>query len=168
MLALFGAGMLIAHLPADMRPGRRARRLLLGLAAVLVVADTACHQLGGGYLGQVIRDLPAAAGFALLIICARDAHPGGNLTRRSLTWIGTVSFGLYLWHVPVIWSLRAAHLLPLDPVAALPIVLAPRSRSQQAAGTSSSGPSCDMSAPAPIARVGQGHPAGSRLRVVRL
>jgi len=42
-----------------------------------------------------------------------------------LTWIGTVSFGLYLWHVSVIWSLRTAHLLPLDPISALPIALAP-------------------------------------------
>lgn len=125
LLPLFAAGMLIAHVPAAARPGTRVRGALLGLAALLVAADATWHQADGGYLGLVLRDLPAAAGFAALIVCVRDANPGVNLVGRGLTALGTVSFGLYLWHVPVIWWLRSRHLLPLDPVLALPVVLAP-------------------------------------------
>jgi peptidoglycan/LPS O-acetylase OafA/YrhL len=123
LLPLFGVGMLIAHLPAG-GFGRRARWPLVGLAAILVAGDAAWHQQGAGVLGLVVRDLPAAAGFALLIVGVRHADPARNLIGRGLAWVGTVSFGLYLWHVPVIWSLRSVRLLPLDPVAALPLVLA--------------------------------------------
>lgn len=125
LLPLFAAGMLIAHLPPAARPGARARSALLGLAALLVTANAAWHQIGGGYLGLVLRDLPAAAGFAVLIVCARDTHPGASLAGRGLAWVGTISFGLYLWHVPIIWWLRSRHLLPLDAVLALPVVLTP-------------------------------------------
>jgi peptidoglycan/LPS O-acetylase OafA/YrhL len=123
LLPLFGVGMLIAHLPAGAGVGR-ARWLVIGLAAMLVAGDAAWHQQGAGGLGLVLRDLPAAAGFALLIVGVRDANPARSLAGRGLAWIGTVSFGLYLWHVPVIWWLRSVRLLPLDPVAALPLVLA--------------------------------------------
>ena len=123
LLPLFGVGMLIAHLPAG-GFGHRARWPLIGLAALLVAGNAAWHEQGAGAPGLVLRDLPAAAGFALLVVGVRDADPARNLIGRGLAWIGAVSFGLYLWHVPVIWWLRSVRLLPLDPVAALPLVLA--------------------------------------------
>jgi peptidoglycan/LPS O-acetylase OafA/YrhL len=125
LLPLFAVGMLLAHLPDALTLTRRARCALLAAAAGLIGADGAWHQAGAGYLGLVLRDLPAAAGCALLILAARDLTPGATLARRVLAWIGTVSFGLYLWHVPVLWWLRSQHLLPLDPLTALPAVLGP-------------------------------------------
>jgi len=122
LLPLFAVGMLIAHLRPTVRPSRSTRRGLLIAAGALVVANAAWHQVGAGHLGLVLRDVPAAAGFALLI-CARDCDPRRNVIARALSWIGIISFGLYLWHVPVIWWLRSMHLLALDPVTALPVVL---------------------------------------------
>ena len=75
---------------------------------------------------RVIRDLPAATGFAL-IIAAAAVRPPASLEWRPLVWVGGVSYGLYLWHVPVLLVLRANGLLPLNPwgatVVALPVAL---------------------------------------------
>jgi peptidoglycan/LPS O-acetylase OafA/YrhL len=125
LLPLFAAGMLVAHLPDDLALGHRARRLVLITAGLLVGADAAWHQTHAGYLGLVLRDLPAAAGFALLLLGARELNPTRSVAGRAFTWVGTVSFGLYLWHVPVLWWLRSVDLLPLNPLIALPVTFAP-------------------------------------------
>lgn len=124
LLPLFAAGMLLAHRP--LRSGRtpRARRTALGVGVALVVADVVWHQHGAGTAGAVLRDLPAAIGFALIVHVVQDARLKSR-PARALASVGTVSFGLYLWHLPVLWALRAHGLLPLDPVLALPVVLGP-------------------------------------------
>ena len=125
MLPYFAAGMLAAVLIEARVPSARAARLLLAAGVLLVAADLLLH-LEAFEIVRVIRDLPAALGFALIVATAA-ARPPAALEWRPLVWVGAVSYGLYLWHVPVLLVLRANGLLPLTPLGAtlvgLPISL---------------------------------------------
>ena len=74
-----------------------------------------------------LRDLPAAAGFALRDRGGRrrprarccTGSPGGR-SRAP----GVVSYGLYLWHLPILLAVRSAGLLPEPFVPRLAVVLA--------------------------------------------
>ena len=46
------------------------------------------------------------------------------LAARPVAWAGQISYGIYLWHVPLLLFLRAHGLLPLSPAGAL-VVVAP-------------------------------------------
>ena len=121
----FGAGMGAAVLAS--RPGLQAPRAtaaLLLAALVLVLADGAWHEQDAGALGRVLRDLPAAIGFAALILVL--AGRGRTwLAARPLALLGDLSFPIYLWHMPLMLALRGAGLFPEGrPLAALPAVLA--------------------------------------------
>ena len=61
-----------------------------------------------------VRDLPAAAGFALVIaaVAAGRGPVLRGLAWRPLAGAGIVSYGLYLWHLPVLLAVREAGLLP--------------------------------------------------------
>ena len=125
MLPYFAAGMLAAVLIEARVPSARAARLLIAAGVLLVAADLFIH-LEAFEIVRVIRDLPAALGFALIVALAA-ARPPALLEWRPLVWVGAVSYGLYLWHVPVLLVLRANGLLPLTPLGAtlvgLPIAL---------------------------------------------
>jgi peptidoglycan/LPS O-acetylase OafA/YrhL len=73
----------------------------------------------------VIRDLPSAAGFALIIGAAAARPTGRLLGNRVLASMGTISYGFYLWHVPVLVFLRGHGLLPLHPVYGTFVALVP-------------------------------------------
>ena len=130
MLPYFAVGMGAAVLVVGRRPTSGQARALVG-AAVLLVAVNVALQVSAGHGAQVtgllkvIRDLPAAAGFAMLI-CVAATRPPRVLALRPLAWCGLVSYGLYLWHVPVLLVLRAGGLLPLS-VAGATIVGLPLS-----------------------------------------
>jgi peptidoglycan/LPS O-acetylase OafA/YrhL len=106
---------------------RGARRLIAaGMLAVLV--DLAVHSgpIGSPVLlfgSETIRDLPAALGFAAIVVAAAS-RARGVLGSRPLVALGSVSYGVYLWNVPLLLGLRAIGALPLDPLSALPIVVA--------------------------------------------
>lgn len=125
MLPYFAVGMLAAVVieRRSLRPA--AARLLVAVGLLLVAADLVMQIEAVGGL-SVVRDLPAAAGFAL-IIAAATVRPPASLQFRPLVWAGGISYGLYLWHVPVLLVLRANGLLPLNPwgatVVALPVAL---------------------------------------------
>jgi peptidoglycan/LPS O-acetylase OafA/YrhL len=121
-LPIFGCGIAAAVLPVPGRAG--ARRCLLVLGALLVVLDGRWHSQGTGLLGHVVGDLPAAAGFGIFV-AALAAGPAGLLERAPLRWLGTVSFGVYLWHLPVLYALLARELLPADTAAAYAVVMVP-------------------------------------------
>ena len=118
MLPYFAVGMGAAVLATGRRPTAGQARVLVG-AALLLVAVNVALQVAAGHGAQVtgllkvIRDLPAALGFAMLI-CVAATRPPRALALRPLAWCGLVSYGLYLWHVPVLLVMRAAGLLPLD------------------------------------------------------
>jgi peptidoglycan/LPS O-acetylase OafA/YrhL len=127
----FALGMLAA-VAVQHRSLRRGGVLALaGLGAVLVLGDgywaaDAATRGSHDVALRIWRDVPAAAGFALLLVAvAAPARVPRLLSARPLAWLGTVSYGIYLWHVPVMLFLRAHGLLPLTPVGALATVIVP-------------------------------------------
>jgi peptidoglycan/LPS O-acetylase OafA/YrhL len=59
-------------------------------------------------------DIPAGLGFALVV--AAVVAGGGAATRwmsvRPLAWVGLVSYGVYMWHVPVLLFSRSIGVFP--------------------------------------------------------
>jgi peptidoglycan/LPS O-acetylase OafA/YrhL len=120
-LPVFACGIAAAALTP-----RRAwsRRAMLVAGGALVVLDGIWHHDGTGAAGHVLRDLPAGAGFGL-VVAGLAAGPAGLLELAPVRWLGTVSYGTYLWHMPVLFLLRARGLLPATAGPALAAVLAP-------------------------------------------
>jgi len=126
MLPYFALGMLAAlltSLPAIRAlPGAWARRAMTATGLALVAADIAVKSglqsvgLDPAPYFLVLRDLPSAAGFALVIAAAAATPRSRVLGARALVAMGTVSYGFYLWHLPVLLFLRGHGLLPLDPL----------------------------------------------------
>jgi len=125
MLPYFALGMLAAVI-IDGREIRAAQaRCWLAVGTLLVLADVVIQIEGFGAL-HALRNLASAVGFAVIVAVAA-ARPPKPLELRPLVWVGGISYGLYLWHVPVLLVLRANGLLPLSPwgatLVALPISL---------------------------------------------
>ncbi len=122
MLPYFAVGMLAAVLAHARRPGRGPAAALIAGGLALVVADAwiHAHAAAGSELAlrlRIVRDLGAAAGFAAIVAVAATRPPRA-LAWRPLAWVGMVSYGLYLWHVPVLLVLRANGLMPVTPLGA--------------------------------------------------
>jgi peptidoglycan/LPS O-acetylase OafA/YrhL len=101
-LGAFAAGIGAAMFAA--RPRLVAPVVLAGTIAV--VANAVWHSGGGtGVPGHAIGDLPAALGFAA-VIWGIAARPGRLLSSPPLRVLGTLSFGIYLWHMPVLYALQ--------------------------------------------------------------
>jgi peptidoglycan/LPS O-acetylase OafA/YrhL len=121
MLPYFAAGMLAALVAHGRTIPRRTGWALAAGGLGLIVADAWWHSVATtGTLPVVVRDLPAAFGFAALIaLAAHGARAGRVLGTRPLAGLGTVSYGVYLWHVPLILWAKGHGLLPGSPVVAL-------------------------------------------------
>jgi peptidoglycan/LPS O-acetylase OafA/YrhL len=93
------------------------------LGTVLVEANGWWHSRGGtGTPGHAIGDLPAALGFGA-IVAGIAARPGRLLASRPLRTLGTLSFGIYLWHMPVLYGLKLHDRFPERFVPAIELVL---------------------------------------------
>jgi peptidoglycan/LPS O-acetylase OafA/YrhL len=133
-MGVFACGMLAAlWIETRRRSGApvltpRATTVAALAGAALVVGHAVWmetpHDLGG-WRGP-LRDLPAAAGFALVIaaVAAGRGPVLHGLAWRPLAGAGVVSYGLYLWHLPLILVLRSAGVLPEPFVPRLLLVLA--------------------------------------------
>jgi len=108
-LPVFACGMAASALPVPR--GLAGRRAMLVGGAAIVFLNSLWHSQGTGFVGHVLLDMPAAAGFGIAV-AALAAGPAGLLERQPIRWLGTVSYGLYLWHLPVLYGLRAHELLP--------------------------------------------------------
>ena len=129
-LPYFGAGMLVAVLgerPADRAAdgalaagGRdRRRRPRRGAPRGPRPPGDRAARLGNP------RDLPAAAGFAAIVAAVACGQARAAWASWSpLVALGTISYGVYLWHLPLLLALRSANALPLDLIPALAVVLA--------------------------------------------
>ena len=125
---LFAAGMAVAVLAHGRTISNRAAAALIGGGIVLVLAGATVESvaaLQGGPLRTAVSDTPAAVGFAL-IVGALVAAPlrARPLTAGPLLFAGAISYGLYLWHFPVIYGLRAAGAWPGELVPAMALTLA--------------------------------------------
>jgi len=128
MLPYFAAGMVAAVALEQWRPSAAGAKRLAAAGLALVVGHvglrvaTSAGWLAVPALGWM-RDLPAAAGFAAIIAAAASRPARGVLRARPVVALGTVSYGFYLWQVPLLVWARGYGLLPLDPLLAVVVVL---------------------------------------------
>jgi peptidoglycan/LPS O-acetylase OafA/YrhL len=126
-LTEFASGMAVAVLLHGRGLSRRAGLLLIAAGAVLVLGNAAWHELTSdtATAQRILRDLPAAFGFAMIVA----AVAGAPLRNRALVAapvraLGTLSYAIYLWHYVAIMYLRAEGWWPADMGEALVLTLA--------------------------------------------
>ena len=131
MAPYFGIGMLAAVLAHGRAVSRQAAVALVAAGALLVGLDAVWHADGASRGShdlalRIWRDVPAALGFALVMAAvAHAAAPMRRLGSAPLAYVGRISFGLYLWHVPLMLWLKAHGMLPSSPLLAFAVALPP-------------------------------------------
>jgi peptidoglycan/LPS O-acetylase OafA/YrhL len=131
MLPYFALGMLAALVLHGRRVGIGLKRTLVAAGVALIAADAvtkavdAANGIDADALFLVIRDVPSAIGFALIVGALAGAPRGRIVGGKLLAGMGTISYGFYLWHVPVLMVLRGHGLLPLSPVLGTAVALVP-------------------------------------------
>lgn len=106
--------------------GASATAVLFAAGAGIVFLGGYWHEVrGGGITYATFSGLPAALGFTLMISAA--AAGGGPavswLSARPLVAIGVISYGVYLWHLPLLLVTRHAGLMPEPFVLRVVVVL---------------------------------------------
>lgn len=104
--------------------GAWARRVLIAGGALIVLADGLVHQLLRPRSIEFWQDLPAALGFAAIVFAVARTPESRLLGSRLFEWVGQRSYGLYLWHFPVLRLLSETHTLPHNTGLAIAVVLA--------------------------------------------
>ena len=126
-LVEFGAGMTVAVLLHRRSLSTRTVAACAVGGALLVLANSVWHALtlGQQWLRSDVGDAPGIVGLALLI-AAIIARPGRvrALSAGPAKWLGTISYGLYLVHFPVIVGLRMTGHWPPTLAAQLALVTA--------------------------------------------
>lgn len=115
-LPYFAFGMAVAlwieyAQPRQIAPRRTAALVVLGVS--LVIANGLLLGLAGegSPAGVIVADLPAGIGFALITALALMGS-GGAVAWTRLRWligVGIVSYGFYLWHMPLLILVYAVH-----------------------------------------------------------
>jgi peptidoglycan/LPS O-acetylase OafA/YrhL len=126
-LTEFAAGMAVAVLLHRRPLSRRSGLWLLGAGLLLVAANAAWHELGASdsTAQRVLRDLPAALGFAMVVAAVAGAPLRNRvLVAAPVRALGTLSYALYLWHYVAIMFLRARGDWPEAMGSALVLTLA--------------------------------------------
>ncbi len=126
-----GAGALLALKPARSIPSRFWREAAGWLGLALVVAPVLYLSETSVFPG--LNALPPVLGAVLLIAWSEGTAVGAMLKWRPLVYLGLISYGLYLWHWPVIVFDRAVtgpdmNALDMVRVVAMSLALAALSR----------------------------------------
>jgi len=131
MLPYFALGMLAALIAHGRTIDMGMKRLLVTAGVALVVADAfakaaiPARGIDATMLFSIMRDVPSAVGFAVIVGAFSIAPRSRVLGGRVLPAMGVISYGFYLWHVPVLLVMRGHGLLPLDPFLGTAVALVP-------------------------------------------
>jgi peptidoglycan/LPS O-acetylase OafA/YrhL len=130
MAPYFAVGMLAALLAYGRELDTRTARGLLAAGVGLVLFDAAwaavaAHGGSRDLTLHVLRDLVAACGFGAVLVAVTCGRAPRLLCARPLALVGLWSYGVYLWHVPLLLWLRGHGLLPDEAWAALAVVTPP-------------------------------------------
>jgi peptidoglycan/LPS O-acetylase OafA/YrhL len=113
-LPAFAAGMAVAVLTVGRTPSARASRVMLVAGTAGLAACVVLPMLGHDLRIQALRDLPSIPFFALILAGCLGGRPTPILASRPLQRLGDLSYGIYLWHMPVILFLWARGWWPSD------------------------------------------------------
>lgn len=121
-LPIFACGIATAILIEGRAVSRPWRATLLIAGSLLAIGNGWWHSDGTGWWGQVLRDLPAGVGFGMMIAASVNgpARLMGSLPLRRL---GDWSYGIYLWHMLMIYVFRALDQWPESPWLAYAYVM---------------------------------------------
>ena len=122
---LIGALLAFAWSPRRLRPtiARGAGMVLDGVGAAALVGLVAIFVSVHDFDPALYRG--GLTGIAVLaaVVLAVLAHPAGRLSRivgsRGMRWIGVRSYGIYLWHWPVIALTRPGIDVPRGPITVI-------------------------------------------------
>lgn len=111
MMPYLALGMLIAHLPPVQT--RSAGVWMIVCGATLAFGDSLWHALGGWQWGLgVLRDVPGAIGYGLIIAACAQPVIGASDRLRFAESFGRWSYGVFLWHLPLLLFLKGHGLMP--------------------------------------------------------
>ena len=107
-------------------PGATAALMAAGVALIAWNAYVYEAWDGSSFSRVVLAKLPTAVGFALVVAAAAGGRgPSVSWLRaRALVAVGIVSYGIYLWHLPLILVVRKLGLLPSALLPRFVVVLA--------------------------------------------
>ena len=90
--------------PEAASPGSRTALLtagLFGCAGTLVISTRLTGTAGFDYHGGFALSALSAAAIIVAAVCVPRGPIARVLATRPLVWLGTISYGAYLWHFPV-------------------------------------------------------------------
>lgn len=117
-----GAGCLLAIAERRMALPRKTAGTVIGLLLV-----GAMYALTGSYLETELGAFLVVCGAVLIIASSSNQAASLILENKASTFIGRISYSLYLWHLPIIVAINTAknyNIIRLHPAWSIPVIFA--------------------------------------------